>query len=129
MPAKKNLKYVISIGVIILVVIILFAVLRKHSSIKTAGKKPIYVGVLHSLTGTMAMSEIPVKNGTLLAIDQINAKGGLLGRKIIPVIEDGASDPSTFAQKAKDLILKHHVSAIFGCWTSASRKAVLAVVL
>ncbi|MCL4496850.1 MAG: urea ABC transporter substrate-binding protein [Deltaproteobacteria bacterium] len=128
MPAKKNLKYVISIGVVILAVIIFWAVSRKHSSVKTAGKKPIYVGVLHSLTGTMAMSEIPVKNATLLAIDQINAKGGLLGRKIVPVIEDGASEPSTFAQKAKDLILKHHVSAIFGCWTSASRKAVLPVV-
>lgn len=128
MPAKKNLKYVISIGAVILAVIIFLVVSRKHSSVKTAGKKPIYVGVLHSLTGTMAMSEIPVKDATLLAIDQINAKGGLLGRKIVPVIEDGASDPSTFAQKAKDLILQHHVSAIFGCWTSASRKAVLPVV-
>ena len=90
--------------------------------------KPIKVGVLHSLSGTMSISEIAVKNATLMAIDEINAAGGLLGRKIVPIIEDGASDWPTFAEKAKKLILQDKVAVIFGCWTSASRKAVLPVV-
>ncbi|MDE3156011.1 MAG: urea ABC transporter substrate-binding protein [Acidobacteriota bacterium] len=88
---------------------------------------PIKVGVLHSLTGTMAISEVSVKNATLLAIDQLNEKGGVLGRPIQPVIEDGASDPVVFAQKAQKLIQEDHVVTVFGGWTSASRKAMLPV--
>ena len=61
----------------------------------------VKVGVLHSLTGTMAISEVTVKDATLLAIDEVNASGGVLGKKIQPVIEDGASEPATFAQKAR----------------------------
>lgn len=83
---------------------------------------PIKVGVLHSLTGTMAISEKPVSDITIFAIDEINQKGGVLGRKIIPIIENGQSDPSIFAEKAENLITKEHVSAVFGGWTSASRK-------
>ncbi len=83
--------------------------------------------MLHSLTGTMAISEVTVKNATLLAIDQINASGGVLGKKIEPVIEDGASDPSMFAQKAQKLIQQDGVVTVFGGWTSASRKAMLPV--
>ncbi len=82
----------------------------------------IKVGVLHSLTGTMSISEKPVTQATLLAIDEINQKGGILGRKIEPIVVDGQSDPAIFAIKAKYLITKEHVSAVFGGWTSASRK-------
>lgn len=96
--------------------------------VSAAGEKePIKVGILHSLSGTMSISEVAVKDGELLAIEEINAKGGVLGRKIVPIIEDGASDWPTFAEKAKKLILKDQVAVVFGCWTSASRKAVLPV--
>jgi urea transport system substrate-binding protein len=88
----------------------------------------VKVGVLQSLSGTMAISEVPLENAELLAIDQINAKGGLLGKQIVPVVEDGASDPSTFAQKATKLIQEDGVVTIFGGWTSSSRKAMLPVV-
>ena len=87
----------------------------------------IKVGVLHSLSGTMSISEVAVKDATIMAIDEINESGGLLGKKIVPVIEDGASDWPTFAEKAKKLIEKDKVDVVFGCWTSASRKAVLPV--
>lgn len=90
-------------------------------------QETIPVGVLHSLSGTMSISEVAVKDGTLMAIDEINAQGGLLGKKVAPVVEDGASDWPTFAEKAKKLILKDKVAVVFGCWTSASRKAVLPV--
>ncbi|OPY61218.1 MAG: Aliphatic amidase expression-regulating protein [Syntrophorhabdaceae bacterium PtaU1.Bin034] len=89
--------------------------------------EPIKVGVLHSLSGTMSISEVAVKDATLMAIAEINAKGGLLGRQIVPIVEDGASDWPTFAEKAKKLISKDKVDVVFGCWTSASRKAVLPV--
>jgi urea transport system substrate-binding protein len=85
---------------------------------------PIRVGILHSKTGTMAISENAVLDATLLAIDDINASGGLLGRKLEPVVADGKSDPSVFASEAERLITKEHVSVVFGCWTSSSRKAV-----
>ena len=87
----------------------------------------IKVGVLHSLSGTMAISEVSVKDAELLAIKEINAAGGVLGKKIEPVIEDGASDWPTFAEKAQKLISQDKVAAIFGGWTSASRKAMLPV--
>jgi urea transport system substrate-binding protein len=87
----------------------------------------IKVGVLHSLSGTMSISEVSVKDATLMAIEEINAAGGVLGKKLEPVIEDGASDWPTFAEKATKLIQQDQVSVVFGCWTSASRKAVLPV--
>jgi len=87
----------------------------------------VKVGILHSLSGTMSISEIAVKDAELLAIDEINAAGGLLGKKITAVAEDGKSDWPTFAEKAKKLIDEDKVSVVFGCWTSASRKAVLPV--
>ena len=96
--------------------------------VSRAGDAPaVKVGVLHSLTGTMAISEVTVKNATLLAIDEINASGGLLGRQIQPVIEDGASEPATFSQKAQKLVQEDKVVTVFGGWTSASRKAMLPV--
>ncbi len=88
-------------------------------------REPIEIGVLHSLTGTMSISEISVKDATLLAVEEINAAGGVLGRPLKALIEDGASDLQIFAQKAKQLLLEAQVAVVFGCWTSASRKAVL----
>ena len=85
----------------------------------------VTVGQLHSATGTMAISETGSIQAERLAIDQINAMGGILGRKIKIVQEDGASDWPTFAEKAKKLLVSDKVAAVFGCWTSASRKAVL----
>ncbi len=87
----------------------------------------VKVGIMHSLSGTMAMSETSVRDAELLAIDEINAAGGVLGRQIESVVEDGASDNATFAEKAQKLLMSDHVAAVFGCWTSASRKAVLPV--
>jgi urea transport system substrate-binding protein len=87
----------------------------------------IKVGVLHSLSGTMAISEVTVKDAELLAIEEINAAGGVLGKKIVPVTEDGASDWPTFAEKAQKLISQDKVATVFGGWTSASRKAMLPV--
>ena len=89
--------------------------------------KEVIVGQLHSATGTMAISETGSIQAEQLAIDQINAKGGILGRQIKVVQEDGASDWPTFAEKAKKLLVQDRVAAVFGCWTSASRKAVLPV--
>jgi urea transport system substrate-binding protein len=87
----------------------------------------VVVGQLHSATGTMAISETGSIQAEQLAIDQINAAGGVLGRKIRVIKEDGASDWPTFAEKAKKLLVNDHVATVFGCWTSASRKAVLPV--
>ena len=87
----------------------------------------IKVGILHSLSGTMAISETTVVDAEMMAIDEINAAGGVLGKQIVPVKEDGASDWPTFAEKATKLIDKDQVRTVFGCWTSASRKAVLPV--
>ncbi|MFF3323442.1 urea ABC transporter substrate-binding protein [Streptomyces sp. NPDC002889] len=84
----------------------------------------VKVGLLNSLSGTMAISEVTVRDSLKLAIDEINASGGVLGKKIEPVSEDGASDWPTFAEKASKLIEEDRVVATFGCWTSASRKAV-----
>ncbi len=93
---------------------------RRH----LAAVEPIKVGILHSLTGAMAASESPVVDGTLLAIEEINQAGGLLGRPIRPVVVDGRSDPDTFAREAERLITRERVATVFGCWTSASRKTV-----
>ncbi|WP_313561442.1 urea ABC transporter substrate-binding protein [Ruminiclostridium cellobioparum] len=97
------------------------------SSAETVSEDPIKVGILHSLSGTMAISEVSVKDAEMMAIEEINAAGGVLGRKIEPVVEDGASDWPKFAEKAKKLLQNDKVATVFGCWTSASRKAVLPV--
>ncbi|MEE2732942.1 MAG: urea ABC transporter substrate-binding protein [Pseudomonadota bacterium] len=87
----------------------------------------VTVGILHSVTGTMAISETGSVQAEKLAIEQINAMGGVLGRKIEVIQEDGASDWPTFAEKSKKLLVNDKVAAVFGCWTSASRKAALPV--
>lgn len=88
----------------------------------------VKVGLLHSLTGSMAISEKSVRDAEVLAIKEINAAGGVNGKQIEYVEEDGASEPSTFATKAEKLIDSEGVSTIFGCWTSSSRKAVKPIV-
>jgi urea transport system substrate-binding protein len=87
----------------------------------------IKVGILHSLSGTMAISETILKDLMLMQIDEINAHGGLLGKKIEPIVVDPASNWPLFAEKARELLSKDHVAAVFGCWTSVSRKSVLPV--
>ncbi|MBP5519639.1 MAG: urea ABC transporter substrate-binding protein [Treponema sp.] len=90
--------------------------------------KFVKVGLLHSQTGTMASSEIAVLDAELLAIKEINARGGILGYQIKPIEEDGKSNPKVFADKARKLIEEDKVATIFGCWTSDSRKAVKPIV-
>jgi len=89
----------------------------------------ISVGLLHSLSGPMAITEAPLVDAERLAIEEINAKGGLLGKPIVPFVEDGASDWPTYAEKAEKLIKQQHAAVIFGGFTSASRKAMLPVVM
>ncbi|HYF41788.1 MAG TPA: urea ABC transporter substrate-binding protein [Ramlibacter sp.] len=88
----------------------------------------IKVGILHSLSGTMAISETVLKDTALMAIEEINAKGGVLGRKLEPVVVDPASNWPLFAEKTKQLLGQDKVAVMFGCWTSVSRKSVLPVV-
>ncbi len=92
-----------------------------------AKKETIKVGVLHSLSGTMAISETTLKDAMLMLIEEQNKKGGLLGRKLEAVVVDPASNWPLFAEKARELISKSKVDAVFGCWTSVSRKSVLPV--
>jgi urea transport system substrate-binding protein len=94
---------------------------------QAADKPPIKVGILHSLSGTMAISETALKNMALMTIDDINKHGGVLGRKLEPVVVDPASDWPLFAEKARELLAKDKVAVVFGCWTSVSRKSVLPV--
>lgn len=89
-----------------------------------SGDDTVKVGLLHSLTGSMAISEKAVRDAEVLAIEEINASGGVLGKQIVYVEEDGASEPSTFATKAEKLVDSEKVKTVFGCWTSSSRKAV-----
>jgi urea transport system substrate-binding protein len=92
-----------------------------------AQDKVVKVGVLHSLSGTMAISETSLRDVVLMAVEEINAKGGVLGSKIQPVVVDPASNWPLFAEKAKQLIVQEKVAVTFGCWTSVSRKSVLPV--
>lgn len=108
-----------------------FAATPPTAEINTSGiavtDDTVTVGILHSLTGTMAISETGAQEAEKLAIKQINDMGGILGRKIEIIQEDGASDWPTFAEKSRKLLVKDKVAAVFGAWTSASRKAVLPV--
>jgi urea transport system substrate-binding protein len=97
------------------------------AAVPAADNSVIKVGILHSLTGTMAISEKSVVDAENLAIDEINAAGGVLGKKIAVITEDGKSDWPTFQEKAEKLIDRDKVATVFGCWTSVSRKAVLPI--
>jgi urea transport system substrate-binding protein len=90
-------------------------------------KSPIKVGILHSLSGTMAISETALKNTALMTFEEINAQGGVMGRKLEAVVVDPASNWPLFAEKARQLITQDKVASVFGCWTSVSRKSVLPV--
>lgn len=96
-------------------------------SIAANAADTIKVGILHSLSGTMAISETTLKDTALMAIEEINAKGGVLGKKLEPVVVDPASNWPLFAEKARQLITQDKVAVVFGCWTSVSRKSVLPV--
>jgi len=102
------------------------AVLGLTSTVQAADT--IKVGVLHSLSGTMAISETTLKDTVLMMIEEQNKKGGLLGKKLEPVVVDPASNWPLFAEKTRELISKKNVDVIFGCWTSVSRKSVLPVI-
>ena len=97
------------------------------SGYAVAADDTIKVGILHSLSGTMAISETILKDVMLMQIAELNAKGGLLGKKVEPVVVDPASNWPLFAEKARELLSKDKVAAVFGCWTSVSRKSVLPV--
>ena len=92
-----------------------------------AADDTVKVGILHSLSGTMAISETSLRDVLLFAIDEINASGGVLGKKLEPIVVDGASNWPLFAEKAKQLLEQDKVAVTFGCWTSVSRKSVLPV--
>jgi urea transport system substrate-binding protein len=96
-------------------------------SMQMHAAEKVKVGVLHSLSGTMAISETSLRDVLLFTFDEINKNGGVLGKQIEPVVVDGASDWPLFAEKAEQLLAKDKVSAVFGCWTSVSRKSVLPV--
>jgi urea transport system substrate-binding protein len=98
------------------------------TSLSSSEGDSVKVGILHSLSGTMAISEVSLRDAELMAIEEINAAGGVLGKQIEPIIEDVASDWPTFAEKARKLLQQDKVATIFGGWTSASRKAMLPVV-
>ncbi|MEJ2119838.1 MAG: urea ABC transporter substrate-binding protein [Alphaproteobacteria bacterium] len=104
------------------------SVLALASTAAVAEKPPIKVGILHSLSGTMAISETTLKDTVLMMIKDQNAKGGILGRKLVPVVVDPASNWPLFAEKMRELLVKEKVAVVFGCWTSVSRKSVLPVV-
>ncbi len=97
------------------------------ATVSAKAQDTIKVGILHSLSGTMAISETTLKDTMLFLIDEQNKKGGLLGKKLEAVVVDPASNWPLFAEKARELIQKEKVSAVFGCWTSVSRKSVLPV--
>jgi urea transport system substrate-binding protein len=103
------------------------ALLLLAAPIARAEDNPIKVGILHSLSGTMALSETALKDTVLMLIEDQNKKGGLLGRKLQPVIVDPASDWDLFAVKSRELLTEQKVAVVFGCWTSAARKSVLPV--
>ena len=101
--------------------------LRAQNFSRFAKKGAVKIGVLHSLSGTMAISETSLRDVVLMAVEELNANGGFLGKKVEPVVVDPASNWPLFAEKAKELINTHKVAVTFGCWTSVSRKSCLPV--
>ncbi len=104
-----------------------FLAITAALSLSAHGQEKVKVGVLHSLSGTMAISETSLRDVLLFAFDEINAAGGVMGKMIDPVVVDGASDWPLFAEKAEQLLVQDNVATTFGCWTSVSRKSVLPV--
>ena len=125
---KNTLFVYLIISLSILVFLISFSLFLFERTDVSFNKPTIMVGILHSFTGTMALSEKPIADVELFAIEELNKSGGILGKKIVPVIADGRSDPDVFAKEAERLITKDKVNVIFGCGTSSSRKAVKPIV-
>jgi urea transport system substrate-binding protein len=126
---ETTIGFNLTISILVVAVILIFlGIISRYEQQTTDHNVPIKVGILHSLTGTMAISEKSVVDATQMAIDEINASGGLLGRQLESVLIDGKSDGPSFASGAETLIKQEKVSVIFGCWTSASRKEVKPVV-
>lgn len=119
---KKKIVFLLSIFIIVIISIIIFFTYKKPHDTE------IKVGILHSLSGDLAISEKEVADATLFAIEEINNQGGLLGKLIKPILVDGKSDSQVFALQSEQLIKNHKVAAIFGCWTSASRKTVKPII-
>ncbi|MDE2699328.1 MAG: transporter substrate-binding protein, partial [Gemmatimonadota bacterium] len=107
--------------------ILFAAALLCTTGLSVHAEETVKLGVLHSLSGTMAISEVSLRDVVLMAVGEINASGGVLGKKIEPVVVDPASDWDLFAEKAKMLLREENVAVTFGCWTSVSRKSVLPV--
>tara|TARA_R110002167_G_scaffold14420_5_gene58618 strand:+ start:638 stop:1945 length:1308 start_codon:yes stop_codon:yes gene_type:complete len=130
MPIKRR-SFMKTIAALPVMMMLSYSSLSAASDVNTTGlavtDSEVTVGILHSLTGTMAISETGAQEAEKLAIKQINDMGGILGRQIKIIQEDGASDWPTFAEKSKKLLVRDKVAAVFGAWTSASRKAVLPV--
>jgi len=129
-PGKPNQGVSVGIGLVaIAIALVAFALIlgvgeRYGNAPPPVATGPIKIGILHSKTGSMALSESPVIDATLLAMDEVNQGGGVLGRQLQPIVIDGKSDPETFAIAADKLLGEEKVAVVFGCWTSASRKAV-----
>ena len=121
------MKYVTPICVLALLLIGCGGEPSKPQPTSDQAADTVKIGILHSLSGTMAISETSLKDVVLMAAEEINAKGGVLGKQIEPVVVDPASDWPLFAEKAKELINQHKVAVTFGCWTSVSRKSCLPV--
>lgn len=121
----KNCLRIITVLALAGILIIAGFMLRRYSP---AAVPAIKIGVVHSLTGTMAVSEKPLVDAVRLAVEEINSQGGLLGRQVQMIVADGKSDPKVFAAEAERLIEQEQVSVLFGCWTSHCRKAVKPVV-
>ncbi len=125
---KAILNLAVTVGLVIAVGFLSdFGLNRWAHAAKEAQKTPIKIGILHSLSGTMAISEQSIKDVMMMGVEEINAQGGVLGRPLKPVVEDPASNWDLFAEKAKKLLLQDKVPVVFGCWTSVSRKSVLPV--
>jgi urea transport system substrate-binding protein len=115
--SKVKLYGIVAIGLLLLAVAML------GIDEVNAEDHKVKIGVLHSLRGTMAISETSLKDVALMAVEEINAAGGIMGKQIEPAVVDPASDWDLFAEKAKDLISKEEVAVVFGCWTSVSRRS------
>ncbi|MFU8788931.1 MAG: urea ABC transporter substrate-binding protein [Methylobacter sp.] len=121
---KTHFKLIAALALMGIVLVAVFISCRYYA----IPPRPIKIGVLHSLTGTMAVNEKPLADAVRLAVEEINSQQGLLGQSVEMVVADGESDPAVFAREAERLIVQEQVSALFGCWRSDCRKAVKAVV-
>jgi urea transport system substrate-binding protein len=128
-PANgKNRAAIVGFAVALVLVLAGALLWRGFRTPPVVAPEPIVVGVLHSQSGTMAVSENPVIDATLLAVEEVNAAGGVMGRPLKAVVVDGKSVPEEFAKQAERLLTEERAAVVFGCWTSASRKAVRPVV-